>query len=189
MSATQIISCLVLAVLVFWAVGAYNRLVALRNAIGQAFIPVDTHLKRRHELIPQLADAARALAPNDADTLSAASAASAQAHAALELARVTPCASGPVSSLSMAEHVLDTTRARMLDALEASPELAADTALRDAAAELNATENRLAYARQVFNEAVATYNLAVRQFPTRLLSSLYGFGVAAPLHSTPPAAI
>lgn len=184
MSASQIVSCLVAAVLLFWAVGAYNRLVGLRNVIGRAFVQVDALIKRRHELITLLAEAARPYAAHQSDTLDAACAACNQARSALDLARTRPCAYGAVTSLSMAEDVLDTLRARLLDAVEASTYLTDDPGLRETTTELNATETKLAYARQVFNDAVADYNTAVRQLPTRLLSNLYGFREVAAL---PPA--
>lgn len=185
MSAPQIVISLLAAVLLFWAVGAYNRLVGLRNVIGKTFTQVDAQIKRRHELIPLLAEAARPHAGLEADTLEAACAACRQARATLDLARARPCAFGAVSSLSMAEHVVDGTRARLLDTLQASVAANADPALGDMVAELNATENKLVYARQVFNDAVDDYNQAARQFPTRLLSTLYGFRKAAPLQAAP----
>ncbi len=187
MTAPQIVISLVAAVLLFWSVGAYNRLVGLRNVIGKAFAQVDAQIKRRHELMPLLAEAARPHAGLEADTLEAACAACRQARAALDLARARPCAFGAVSSLSLAEHVVDATRARLLDALQAAAGANADPALGELVAELNATDHKLAYARQVFNDAVDDYNQAARQFPTRLLSTLYGFREAAPLQATPPA--
>jgi LemA protein len=186
LSASQIAFSILLAMLLFWAVGAYNRLIGLRNVIGRTFALVDVQIKRRHQLITQLAQAARPQASQETDTLDAAEAASQQAASALELARAHPCAHRVVTSLSMAEHVLDTARARLLDTIESTPGLNNIPGLQTLSVELNATENKLAYAREGFDQAVIDYNDAIRQFPTQLLANLYGFKEAAPLLARPP---
>ena len=184
MSTSQIVAWIVVAVLVFWAVGAYNRLVRLRNVIANAFAQIDVQLKRRYDLIPNLVDVARKYVEHERDTLEAVTAARNQAKSAADLARARPGSAGPVTSLSMAERVLDGALARLMAVVEAYPELKADQSLRELAEELTGTENKVAFSRQLFNDAAFDYNVAVQQFPTRLLSALFGFREAALLQST-----
>lgn len=185
MSTNQIVAAVVGAVLVFWAVGAYNRLMRLRNTMRQSFQQLDAQLRQRHELIPVLAAATTAgavpAAGEQAAVAEAAGAARQQAHAALDLARAHPGTAGPMVSLAMAEQVLEDVCRRLQDAIDADPALKADTAVQAARDDLLGAEGRLGFARQMFNEAVAEHNDAVQQFPTRVLCSLFGFQDASPL--------
>lgn len=184
MSTSQIVAWIVVAVLVFWAVGAYNRLVRLRNVIGNAFAQIDVQLKRRYDLIPNLVEVARKYAAHERETLEAVTAARNQAKAAADLARARPGAAGPVTSLAMAEGVLGSAMGRLMALVESYPELKADQSLRELAEELTSTENKVAFSRQLFNDAAFDYNVAAQQFPTRLLAGLFGFREAAMLQST-----
>jgi len=184
MSTTQIVAWIILAVLVFWAVGAYNRLVRLRNVIGNAFAQIDVQLKRRYDLIPNLVEVARKYVTHERETLEAVTAARNQAKAAADLARSRPGAAGPVTSLSMAEGVLGSAMGRLMALVESYPELKADQSLRELSEELTSTENKVAFSRQLFNDAALDYNVAAQQFPTRLLAALFGFREAAMLQST-----
>lgn len=171
------------AVLVFWMVGAYNRLVALRNAIGAAWGQVDEQLQRRRTLLESLLAALRPLLPpDDATALDALQGALLQVQVASEAVRARPVAAMAVASLVTAEEVLGTAFARLLALLEHHPVLRDETPQVTQPLEaLRALEPRLAFARQLFNDAAATYNEAARQFPTRLLTRLYGFGTAGRL--------
>ena len=184
MSTTQIVSWIVLAVILFWGVGAYNRLVRLRNVIANSFAQIDVQLKRRYDLIPNLVEVARKYAAHERETLEAVTAARNQAKAAADLARSRPGAAGPVTSLAMAEGVLGTAMGRLMALVEAYPELKADQSLRELSEELTSTENKVAFSRQLFNDAALDYNVAAQQFPTRLLAALFGFREAAMLQST-----
>ena len=184
MSTSQIIAWAILAILVFWAVGAYNRLVRLRNVIGNAFAQIDVQLKRRYDLIPNLVEVARKYVAHEQQTLEAVVAARNQAKAAADLARARPGAAGPVTSLAMAEEVLGSAVGRLMAVVEAYPELKADQSLRELAEELTSTENKVAFSRQLFNDAAFDYNVAAQQFPTRLVAGLFGFRDAALLQST-----
>lgn len=184
MSTSGIVLATGAAVLVFWAVGAYNRLMTLRNTMRTTFQQLDAQLKRRHELIPELAAAAAAsdgASAEQAAVSEAATAARHQANAALELARAHPGAAGPMVSLAMAEQVLEDMCRRLQDVIDTQPPLKADAAVQTARDELLGAEGRLGFARQMFNEAVATHNQAVQQFPTRVLCSVFGFRDASPL--------
>lgn len=163
------------AVLVFWAVGAHNRIVALRNEIVRAFTPLDEQFRLRQQLLRkqagQLADTG-AVPPADLEALQAALM---QADAACAHARVHPGAAGAIASLRLAEEVLGATRQRLAAPTAADPELA------ELATRLAAGEASLAFTRERFNAAVAAYNAAVRQFPTQLIAAVFRFRPAGQL--------
>ncbi len=184
MGTVQIVSWIVLAVLIFWGVGAYNRLVRLRNVIGNSFAQIDVQLKRRYDLIPNLVEVARKYAAHERETLEAVTAARNQAKAAADVARSRPAAAGAVTSLAMAEQVLGGAMTKLMALVEAYPELKADQSLRELSEELTSTENKVAFSRQLFNDATLDYNNAAQQFPTSLMANLFGFREAAMLQST-----
>lgn len=184
MSTVQYVSIFVLAILVFWGVGAYNRLVRLRNVIGNSFAQIDVQLKRRYDLIPNLVEVARKYAAHERETLEAVTAARNQAKAAADVARGRPAAAGAVTSLAVAEQALTGAMGRLMAVVEAYPELKADQSLRELAEELTSTENKIGFARQLFNDATLDYNNAAQQFPTNLMASMFGFREAAMLQAT-----
>lgn len=173
-----------LALTVLWATGAYNRLVRLRNEIANAFALIDVQLKRRHDLIPNLVEVARKYLEHERDTLERVTAARAQAMAASDLARSKPLEAGAIKSLTMAESSLASAMGRFQAVVESYPELKADGHMRELSEELKHTENKVAFARQYFNDATLTYNNAAEAFPTRIVSGLFGFRTAAMLAST-----
>jgi LemA protein len=159
------------AVLLFWSVGAFNRLVTLRGEIVRGFAPVDEQFRVRHDLLMrQAAD----LTSHDPVLAQALLAACAQAEAARRHARAHPGAVGAITSLRLAEEVLSETRQRA----QTSPNGAEAMAL---AAEVAASDTTLAFACRQFNERVSRYNTAVRQFPTWLLAGLFKFRPAGTL--------
>jgi LemA protein len=184
MSSTQIVTLVILAVLGFWAVGAYNRLVRLRNAIANAFAQIDVQLKRRYDLIPNLVETARKYLEHERETLEAVTAARNQARAAADVARGRPSDAGAMKSLGVAEQVLTGAMGRLMALVEAYPELKADQTLRELSEELTSTENKVAFSRQLFNDATLDYNNAAQQFPTSVLAGLFGFREAAMLQAT-----
>ncbi|MFT3857405.1 MAG: LemA family protein [Aquabacterium sp.] len=184
MSTSQIIALAIAALLFFWAVGAYNRLIRLRNEIANAFAQIDVQLKRRHDLIPNLVEVARKYLTHERETLERVTAARAQAMAAADLARARPYQSGPIKSLGMAEGVLASAMGSLRAVIEAYPELKADETLRELSEELTHTENKVAFSRQLFNDATLDYNNAAHQFPTNLVAGIFGFRTAAMLQST-----
>ena len=178
MSRLQITLATLIAVLVFWGVGAYNRLMRLRNAILSGFLPVDQHLTLRHTLLQCQTETLLPLWPEQAETLSALQAACAQAQAASTLARAHPGAANVLGSLRLAESILLETRARLpaADGLEAPL-----AEMAELSAQLAVVEAALQLARGRFNDAVMEYNRAIQQFPTRLLAGLFGFSPAGTL--------
>jgi LemA protein len=171
----------VLAVLLFWAVGAYNRLVALRNAIGQAWAQIEEPLRRRRELLPQLVAGLREPLPGEHAALDAALAASEQAWAAALAVKPRPGEAGAIGSLQLAEQVLAAALARVRALLEQPAQPLTDEALAACRAELDGIEQKLVFRRQLYNQAAHTYNDAVRQFPTNLLTPLFRFPPAGTL--------
>lgn len=188
MTTTQLVVLGVLAVLVFWAIGAYNRLVRLRNEIGNAYAQIDVQLKRRYDLIPNLVEVAQRYLTHEKETLEVVIAARNQARAAADLARARPTAVGPVKSLALAEGVLEGAMGRLMALVEAYPELKADQNLRELAEELTSTENKVAFSRQLFNDAALDYNNGAQQFPASIVAGLFGFKEAGMLQATTSAA-
>lgn len=184
MSLTQIVTLAVLALLIFWAVGAYNRLVRLRNAITNAFAQIDVQLKRRHDLIPNLVDVARKYLEHERETLERVTAARNQAIAAADLVRARPGQPGPVKSLGLAEEVLASAMRGFNAVVESYPELKADETLQRLSEELTHTENKVAFARQLFNDATLDFNNAAQQFPTNAVAGVFGFREAPMLQAT-----
>ncbi len=189
MSSLQIGLTAAAAVLLFWAVGAYNRLMELRNAILQGFAAVDRQLAVRHVLLQRGLDSTAASTPEPAQAVAALRAACAQAHAAAAHARAHPGAPGALNSLRLAEEILQRARAQRPSGENggAGSDAAMDARTADdsdaasLSRQLDVADAALQLARGRFNEAVMEYNHAVQQFPTRLLAALFGFRAAGVL--------
>ena len=170
---------IVLAGAVFWAVSAYNSLVALANRYRNAFSQIDVQLKRRHDLIPNLVETARAYLVHERATLEAVTAARAGAVAGLARAAADPGDAGALKALGAAEGALGGALARLNVAVEAYPDLKASQPMMQLSEELASTENRVAFARQAFNDAVMAYNTRRQSFPVNLLAARFGHGTDA----------
>lgn len=184
MSMSTLVSIGLCALLVFWAVGAYNRLVRLKNTIGNAFGQIDVQLKRRYDLIPNLVDAAKKYLQHEQSTLEAVIAARNHALSASDAVRSHPAHAGAVTALVAAEQALDGSLGRLFAVAEAYPELKADQTIRQLSEELTSTENKVGFARQAYNDAVLDYNNAQGQFPALLIARLFGFAPSAMLRAT-----
>ena len=174
----------VVAVVVAWAVAAYNGLVQRRNRIGNAFAQVDVQLKRRYDLIPNLVEVARRYLAHEATTLEAVARARGAAVSAVAGARVAPANAAAMQALASAEQELGTSMGRLLALAEAYPDLKADATMQSLSEELTSTENRIGFARQAYNDEVLAFNDAALQFPAVLVARLFGFPPAAMLQST-----
>jgi len=181
MDTLQVVSLLVAAVLFFWAVGAYNRIVEMRNAIGRAWQQVYANLERRHTLVGELVTALRPVLHNEHGTLDAVLAASAQTQAAAAAVRPRPGAAEPVAQLALAEQVLAGSLARLRALIDLNREPAAEAAVGPMVDELASIDDKMVFARQLFNAAAQGYNKAVHQFPTRMLAPLFRFAPAGQL--------
>jgi len=163
------------AVALFWVIGAYNRLVRLRGAIVRQFVPVEAQFTQRRALLLAQLDALAPVLQNAAPRLEALRAAGQQCDAACAHARVRPGAAGAIASLRLADDILAEARARLPVQSVPGVDLSALNA------QLAAADTTLAFARQLFNDAVTEYNDAVRQFPTVLIVGLFGFRTAGKL--------
>ncbi|AOW14993.1 hypothetical protein LPB72_09085 [Hydrogenophaga crassostreae] len=159
----------------FWAVGAYNRLVRLKNAIANAFGQIDVQLKRRYDLIPNLVEVARKYLAHESETLEAVIAARNQARNAEQTVAASPASATAMGALVGAEQVLGGAMGRLFALAEAYPELKADQTMRDLSEELSSTENRVGFSRQAYNDHVLAFNDAAAQFPTLIVARLFAF--------------
>ena len=183
MSPSDLIMMVLLAVLVFWAVGAYNRLTRLKNNIANAFGQIDVQLKRRYDLVPHLVEAIQKYGQHEQATLEAVTTARNQARAASDVVRSRPANALAVATLASAERVLGGSLGRLFAVAQADPELMADQTIRELSEVLTSTENKLAFARQIFNDAVLVYNNAQGQFPAVLVARLFSFAPSAMLEA------
>ncbi len=184
MTPTQIISLAIVALLIFWAVGAYNRLVRLKNTIANAFGQIDVQLKRRYDLIPNLVEAAKKYLSHERETLEAVINARNQAKSASDAVRSRPANALAVTTLAAAEQTLTSSLGSLFALNEAYPELKADQTIRELSEELTSTENKVTFARQAFNDAVLDYNNAQGQFPAVVIAKVFSFAPSAMLQAT-----
>lgn len=190
----QIVVLGVVALLGFWAVGAYNRLVRLRGATVSAWAPIDAQLRRRQALTFELAELL-AEQPTLRDgvgraTLETLMAATRQAQAAADHAQSRPSRAGAIQSLGLAEQVLEGAMRPLRVLLDARPQWSADhdtgPRVRSLLNEVQEVDSQLLFARRGFNDAVRAFNGAVHEMPTCLLASAFGFKPAATLQTATP---
>ena len=184
MASQTLVMIAVMALLVFWSVGAYNRLVRLKNTIANAFGQIDVQLKRRYDLIPNLVEAAKKYLQHERDTLEAVITARNHARAASDAVRSKPSSAAAVLGLAGAEQALSGALGGLFALAESYPELNADETIRELGEELTSTENKVAFARQAYNDAVLDYNNAQGQFPAVLIARLFGFAPSVMLRAT-----
>jgi len=164
---------------VLYVIAAYNRLVTLRNSFKNAFAQIDVQLKRRYDLIPNLVETAKAYMKHERETLEAVIAARNQAAGAVKQASADPGNAQTMALLSGAESALTGALGRLFALAEAYPDLKANQTMMQLSEELTSTENRVAFARQAFNDAVMTYNTAREVFPTVLIAGTFQFNAAS----------
>lgn len=169
MLTTLIVIAVIVAVVLFIVVGAYNKLVALDQRADQSFADIDVQLKQRHDLIPNLVDTVKGYASHEKTTLEAVTAARSAATTATS-----------VNDKVQAENMLTGALGRLFALSEAYPDLKANTNFLELQRELSDIENKLAAARRFFNNAVSEFNAVRRQFPTILFAGMVGFGSDKP---------
>jgi len=165
---------IIVAIIVF-IVSMYNRLVSLRNRFKNAFAQIDVQLKRRYDLIPNLVETAKAYMKHERDTLEAVIAARNSAAQAEKKVAGDPTDMAAMHALAGAERSLAGAMTRFFALAEAYPDLKADANMRQLSEELTSTENRVAYARQGYNDAVTQYNTARETFPSNIIANSFGF--------------
>lgn len=174
-----LIALLVLiVVLVAWAAGIYNRLVGLRNRFKNAFAQIDVQLKRRYELIPNLVETAKGYMQHERGTLEAVIQARNQAVSAAGQAQQNPGDPQAMKNLGQAEGALTGVLGRLFALAEAYPDLKANQNMSQLMEELTSTENKVAFARQAYNDSVMVYNTARERFPAALFAGMMGFSGA-----------
>ncbi len=174
-------------VLVAWAVSGYNRLVTLRNRFKNAFAQIEVQLKRRYDLIPNLVETVKGYMKFEQETLQQVIAARNTATAAVQRAAADPADAAAVQSLASAEAALGAGLGRLFALAEAYPDLKANQNMAQLQEELASTENKVAFARQAYNDAVTAYNTAREVFPSSLIANNFGFKEAALLQIDNPA--
>jgi LemA protein len=174
----------IVVALVFWAIGAYNRLVGLRNRFKNAFAQIDVQLKRRYDLIPNLVETAKAYMKHERETLDAVIRARNTAVSANTAAAVDPANAEAMKQLIAAEGALTGALGKLFALAEAYPDLKANQNMMQLSEELTGTENKISFARQAFNDAVMAYNTAVEQFPSNFIAGAFSFKQAELLQAT-----
>lgn len=169
-----IIFLVLVAAVVLYLISLYNRLVANRNAVDNAFSQIDVQLTRRHELIPNLVNIAKKYLQHESDTLTAVVEARNQAQSALQAAKQNTSEAN-LHALSAAEKQLSRQMGGFYAVFENYPDLKANTQLMQLTEEITTTENKVAFARQHFNDVVTHYNNSIQQFPGNLLANAYHF--------------
>jgi LemA protein len=168
----------------FWGVGAYNRMISMRNQFKNAFAQIDVQLKRRYDLIPNLVETARAYMKHERETLEAVIAARNQAVTANAKAAGDPSDAAAVHQMAAAEGALSASLGKMFALSEAYPDLKANQNMMQLTEELTSTENRIAFARQAYNDGVMQYNTSLEQFPGSIIAGMFAFRPAELLQAT-----
>ena len=170
----SIIVLVVLAVIVFWIVGIYNKLVTLKNRFKNAFSQIEVQLKRRYDLIPNLVETAKGYMAHERETLEAVIAARNQAMAGLEAAAKDPANGDAIRQLASSEGILGGALGRLSVVMEAYPDLKANQNMMQLSEELTSTENRVAFSRQAYNDQVTDYNTYKQTFPPAAFAGMFG---------------
>ncbi|WP_337843022.1 LemA family protein [Rheinheimera sp.] len=169
-----IVAAVVALILVFYAVGIFNRLVLLKNRFQNAFAQIEVQLKRRYDLIPNLVETAKGYMSHERDTLEAVIAARNSASNSLQAAAAQPADAAAIGQLAGAESALQGALSRFSMVMEAYPDLKANQTMMQLSEELTSTENKVAFARQAFNDAVTEYNSYKQSFPPLIFATLFG---------------
>ena len=176
---TLLILVVIVVVVALWAVGLYNGLVTARNAYKNAFAQIDVQLQRRFDLIPNLVETAKGYIKHERETLEAVIAARGAAMAGLSAAKASPGDPAAMAALAASQGALNGALGRLLAVAEAYPDLKANQNMMQLSEELTSTENKVAFARQAYNDAVMAYNNRREVFPASMVAGFFRFLPAA----------
>lgn len=169
----------ILAAIVFWAIGIYNRLVNERNRVKNAFAQIDVQLTRRYDLIPNLVEAVKGYMKHERETLEAVISARNAASSSLNAAKADPANAQAMMELGASEGVLTSALGRLFALSEAYPDLKANQNMMQLQEELASTENKVAFSRQAFNDSVLMYNNSAQNFPNNVIAGFFRFELAS----------
>jgi len=178
------IALIVVAALVFWLISIYNNLVGLRNRFKNAFAQIDVQLKRRYDLIPNLVETAKGYMAHERNTLEAVITARNSAVGATQKAAADPADAEAMKQMMAAEAGLNGALGRLFALSESYPDLKANQNMMQLSEELTSTENKIAFARQAYNDAVMTYNTSRESFPNNVVAGFGSFPPATLLEAT-----
>lgn len=184
MSIGLIVFIILLIVPLIWGIAAYNRLVGLRNQYKNGFAQIDVQLKRRYDLIPNLVETAKAYMQHEREALEAVIRARNGAASATQTAAANPGDANAMRQFTQAEGALSSSLGKFFALAESYPDLKANQNMIQLSEELTSTENRIAFARQAYNDGVMTYNTATEEFPANILAGMFGFRPTELLQAT-----
>lgn len=173
-----IVILVIVLILIGWSVGIYNKLVSYRNRFKNAFAQIDVQLKRRYDLIPNLVEVAKNYMKHERETLEAVIQARNQAKQAEQNVAGEPENAEAMNQLAGAESQLSGALGRLFALSENYPDLKANQNMMQLSEELTSTENKVAFARQAFNDAVMNYNIYREKFPNMIFANAFGFSEA-----------
>ena len=173
---------------VWFVVSLYNRLVGARNNYKNAFAQIDVQLTRRYDLIPNLVETAKGYIKHERETLEAVIQARNSALSGLKAAAANPGDATAMNTLAGAETQLGASLGRLFALAEAYPDLKANQNMMQLSEELTSTENKVAFARQAYNDAVMSYNNARETFPSSIAAGMFNFAPAQMLEPAKPEA-
>jgi len=169
----------IIAAIVIWAISIYNRLINERNRVRNAFAQIDVQLTRRYDLIPNLVEAVKGYMKHERETLDAVIRARNTAVASLDAAKADPANAEAIRKLGESEGALGGVLGRLFALSEAYPDLKANQNMMQFQEELSSTENKVAFSRQAFNDAVMLYNNSAQNFPNNFIANMFGFQLAS----------
>lgn len=169
----------IIVALIAYAIGIYNNLVNLRNRVKNAFAQIDVQLTRRYDLIPNLVEAVKGYMKHERETLDSVIRARNAAVSDLDAAKADPSNAEAVKRLGESEGTLASALGRLFALSEAYPDLKADRNMMHFQEELASTENKVAFARQAFNDSVLSYNNATQNFPNTVIAGMFSFEPAS----------
>ena len=169
----------ILAAIVIWAIGIYNRLINERNRVKNAFAQIDVQLTRRYDLIPNLVEAVKGYMKHERETLEAVISARNAAASSLDAAKQDPANAQAIKELGASEGALTSALGRLFALSEAYPDLKANQNMMQFQEELASTENKVAFARQAFNDSVLQYNNSAQNFPNNVIAGMFNFELAS----------